>query len=83
MTKELIHSNDNQHSLVLWEGEYEPLVLWHQSLYVVCSYYDATAREGAQWCWGHYFRNYDDALEYFVGKGYLNTNYTKCLTKEA
>ena len=34
--------------------------------YVVCSYYDANARYGEQWTWGHYFINLNDACDYIA-----------------
>lgn len=33
--------------------------------YVICSYYDSSRRYGDQWCWGHYFFEFEDAIEYW------------------
>lgn len=32
--------------------------------YVVCSYFDPTQPDGSQWCWGHYFSNLENAMDY-------------------
>jgi len=57
-------SKDNQHYLVLWihpSGKKE---------FVVCSYYDEEKEMGSRWCWGHYFNEIEDALEYWNEEGY-------------
>lgn len=49
---------DARRSLVVWvtpEG--------HKK-YVVCSYYDHEKPVGEQWCWGHYFLDLWDAVDY-------------------
>ena len=49
---------DARRSLVLWEhpsGKKE---------FVVCSYYDPEQPVGQQWCWGHYFKDLEAAIEY-------------------
>ena len=49
---------DERRSLVLWvtpEG--------HKK-FVVCSFYDPKQPVGQQWCWGHYFTDIEDAIEY-------------------
>ena len=61
-TKELAKIDDRR-SLVLWVIEDAEGKTIKQE-YVVCSYYDATKPVGSQWCWGHYFRNLFNAVEY-------------------
>lgn len=49
---------DERRSLVLWvkpEGRKE---------YVVCSFYEPDQPVGQQWCWGHYFSDLWDAVDY-------------------
>lgn len=49
---------DERRSLVLWMGQ------CGAQKYVVCSYYDNTKPIGSQWCWGHYFTDLYEAVDY-------------------
>ena len=49
---------DDRRSLILWvtpEGNKK---------FVVCSFYDPKEPVGQQWCWGHYFTDLYEAVEY-------------------
>ena len=61
-TTELARVNDK--SLVLWEkpsGNKE---------FVVCTDYDCNKPVGSQWCWGHYFTDVFDAVDYMSASAY-------------
>ena len=49
---------DERRSLVLWMSPRG------NKQYVVCSFYDEAKPVGSQWCWGHYFDDLWEAVDY-------------------